>query len=121
MNRRGKWTAKRPLTPSTVERAPHFSGVYEISLADGTYEYPGGWSSVVYYGSSSTLRDRLEDHVAGRTRSELARLMEEEPLLVRWRRSDDPRRDEEELVLDFTEEYGALPCANHRIAWQRLY
>lgn len=108
------WTKWQSFTPSMINRAPAYAGVYEIAIDGERIEYPDGNSHTLYYGKADhSVYNRLARHIRGLGSRIVYEAYEAGiPLKVRWRPSDDPRGEECELISSHEERFGERPAAN---------
>jgi hypothetical protein len=86
-----EWTQWAPFTPSTINRAPLYQGVYEIALDGSRYQHALGWSGTIYIGeahaddSSIRARARLSAHFNGNGNQKIYSLLRKGcQIKVRW-------------------------------------
>ena len=114
-----EWTQWAPFTPSTINRAPLYQGVYEIALDGKRHQYALGRSATIYIGEAhsdeSSIHARLSAHFNGNGNPKIYSLLREYQLKVHWSTARVPGQSERTRLERFEVDFGELPLCNGRL------
>jgi len=114
-----------PFTVTSVKNnSPACPGVYELRLAEGMIEYPGGACQTFYIGSAKNLRKRLRDHLGSNGKNGgIKKFLERNRCVFRYIRFSPVGktcpsalewvREEKNLYDLFITTFGDSPVCNH--------
>jgi len=127
-----KWSRERLLSKSNelgedglvkLRSHPEMNGrgIYKISIADGSLDYPKKSGKVIYIGkatSGTTIKSRLNDHRSRNNNPNMYSYFKYKTLKIQYihtaSNDDNLARREENRFQDHFDKYGCMPVANRQ-------
>lgn len=113
-----QWSPWIVLDPEHVHQlGPRSTGLYEVKIDQSVVDYPGGKSSMIYYGCTDdeapTLREALErDWIADDKKEVRDAWSQHGDLVFRFALEQDATAEHNRRMESFIQRFGRAPWAN---------